>query len=156
MRVRDNFRVITSPFDPTKEIAIVPAITPDIALVHALRADGDGNLVVGRAGDDPLLIQASKFVIATTEEITPEPITVLSTDERLVPGIYVDVIAPAPNGTHPLRCQDLHREDSDHLRRYLDASRDPDTFAEYLRTFIFEPADHAVYLDVTRKEPVSV
>lgn len=155
MRVRDDFRVIADPYDELR-VAVVPAITPDIALVHALRADPDGNLVVGSKGDDPLLIQASRFVIATCEEIVDAPITTLTVDERLVPGIYVDVVSLAPHGSHPLPCQGLYDEDTAHVRRYLEAARDPDAFAAYLREFVFEPDGNEAYLERVRRQPASV
>ncbi len=146
MRVRGDFRVIADPYDEMS-VAVVPAITPDIALVHALRADPEGNLVVGSKGDDPLLIQASRFVIATCEEFVEEPITTLGADERLVPGIYVDVLSLAPQGSHPLDCQGRYDEDTAHIRRYLDASKNRDAFAAYLHEFVFEPEGYDAYLE---------
>lgn len=156
MRVRDDFRVIPDPYDPDTSIAVVPAITPDVALVHALRADPDGNLVVGSTGDDPLLIQASRFVIATAEELSATPVESLSVKEQLVPGIYVDAVVPAPYGSHPLPCQDRYDEDTAHIRRYLAAAHDPAAFAAYLQTYVFEPADHAAYLARARRQPIAV
>ena len=156
MRVRDDFRVIPDPYEPGTSIAVVPAITPDVALVHALRADPDGNLVVGSTGDDPLLIQASRFVIATTEAIVPERITSLSVDERMVPGIYVDALVPAPYGSHPLPCQGHYEDDTAHIHAYVQAARDPQAFAAYLRTYVVEPAGPDAYLERVRREPVGV
>jgi glutaconate CoA-transferase subunit A len=156
MRVREDFRVIPDPYEAGTCIAVVPAIAPDVALVHALRADPDGNLVIGAAGDDPLLIQASRLVIATVEEIRREPIATLAAEERVVPDIYVDVIAPAPMGAHPLRCQGLYEEDAAHLHEYVEAARDPAAFAAYLRRYVFELGDEAAYRERVRREPTRV
>lgn len=153
MAVRDDFLTMPNPFDPEARVAVVPAIRPDVALVHAFRADPDGNLVVGRGGDDPLLIQASRFVIATAEEIMDGPITTLSADERLVAGIHVDVLAPAPHGSHPLGCGALYPADVAHLACYVEAARDPHAFAAYLRAYVLEPADESAYLERARREP---
>jgi len=145
MTVRPDFRIIDDPYVQGMRIAIVPAITPDIALVHALCADLDGNLVVSASGDDPLLIRASRTVIATTEAIVSSPVTSIGACEQIVPGIYVDVVAPAPRGSHPLACPGRYERDAAHLAAYVQAARDPAAFAAYLRRYVFEPAGYDEY-----------
>ncbi len=156
MAVRDDYLTVPNPYDPDRRIALVPAITPDVALVHALRADRDGNLVLPRGGDDPLLIQAARVVIATAEEIVDSPIATLSVDERIVAGIHVDVLAPAPAGAHPLACPGHYPQDDAHLRAYVEASRYSDAFASYLRAYVFEPDGHEDYLERVYREPAHV
>jgi glutaconate CoA-transferase, subunit A len=146
LRYRTDYRVIENPFDAGRRVVVVPAINPDVALVHALRADREGNIVVPAAGDTPMLAMASRYVIVTAEEISEGPITSVGADERFIPGIYVHAIAPAPQGAHPLRCPGLYDTDQDHLRRYVAASRDPELFAAYLREYVQEPEDEAEYL----------
>ncbi len=147
MAVRDDFRIIDDPFAPERRVAIAPAIAPAFALVHALRADPDGNLIIPASGDDALLIQASRTVIATAEEVAPDATRTLTADERLVPGVYVDALAPAPQGAHPLACQSHYPTDAAHIRRYLDAAHDPQSFHAYLDAYVYGPADHAAYLE---------
>lgn len=155
MRVRDDFLVMTNPYDESS-VAAVPAINPDIALVHALRADPDGNLVVGATGDDPLLIQASRSVIATVEEVRPDALDHLTAAERVVRGIYVDALAPAPHGSHPLACQDRYKEHTAHIAEYVTAARDPAAFRAYLDRYVFGPADDAAYRARALQEPAHV
>lgn len=133
MRVRDDFRTIANPYAPDQRVAVIPALAPDIALVHALRAAPDGTLVLPAAGDDPLLIQASRFVIATAEVVLDGPVQLLGPDERLVPGIYVDVLTPASQGAHPLACPGYYPADEDAFAAYSDAAADPARFQAYLR-----------------------
>lgn len=153
MAVRPDFRTIPDPYEPAVQVAVVPAITPDIALIHALRAGPDGTLVVPAGGDAPLLAQASRTVIATVEAISATPIAHLTAEEQLLPGIYVDAIVPAPRGAHPLGCYPLYSDDAAHIRRYLEAAREPAAFAAYLRTYVHEPEGHAAYLDLLSREP---
>lgn len=147
MRVRPDFREITDPYDPAMRVAVVPAITPDVAIVHALRASRDGTLVIPTAGDAHLLIQASRFVIATAEEIGDAPPEQIGTDERIIPDIYVDAIAPAPFGAHPMRCGGLYGDDAAQLGEYVDAARDGDRFRGYLHEYVLGPADHTAYVE---------
>ncbi len=153
MAVRPDFRTIPDPYDPTLSVAVVPAITPDVALIHALRAGPDGTLVVPAGGDAPLLAQASRTVIATVEAVSAAPIRRLTTEEQLVPGIHVDAIVPTPRGAHPLGCHPLYGDDAAHIRHYLRAARDATSFAAYLRAFVHEPEGHAAYLERVGREP---
>jgi glutaconate CoA-transferase subunit A len=147
MRVRDDFRTIANPFAPDERVAVIPAINPDFALVHALRAAPDGTLVIPASGDAALLIRASRTVIATAETVTDGPVEVLRADEQLVPGIYVDAVAVAPRGAHPLGCPGWYGVDEEHTRAYVDAARDAARFAAYVKTFILEPAGAEAYLE---------
>lgn len=154
LRVRPDYVTIPNPFDPGYLVVAVPAITPDVALIHALRADRTGNLVVPAHGDEPLLAMASRLVVATAEVIEEEPIASIGAGERLISGIYVHALAPAPRGMHPLGCPDRYPADTQHLHRYSEAARAPETFAAYLRAYVLEPQDHAAYLARVQGETV--
>ncbi len=153
MAVRSDFRAIPDPYDPSVQVVVVPAIAPDVALIHALRAGPDGTLVLPGGNDSALLAQAARTVIATVEALCPEPITHVAAGEQLLPGIYVDAVVPAPRGAHPLGCHPLYEDDAAHIRRYLEAAREPAAFAAYLRAYVYEPADHSAYLARLRREP---
>ncbi|MDQ6691889.1 MAG: CoA synthetase [Candidatus Dormibacteraeota bacterium] len=129
---RADWRVIDDPFADGSRVVLVPAISPDFALVHCLRSDPDGNLVTSIEFDDRLLMQAAKTVIATVEEISDEAVKSLLPDEQLVPSSYVDVVVPAPGGSLPIGCFGRFRDDAEALREYLLAARDPATMQVYL------------------------
>jgi glutaconate CoA-transferase subunit A len=140
LHVRPDFRVIADPYDPDVRVAVVPAINPDVAIVHALRAARDGTLVIPASGDAHLLIQASRFVIATAEEICDAAPETIRADERVIPGIYVDVVAPAPYGAHPMGCGGLYGDDAAQIRAYAEAAGDADRFRRYLEEYVLAPA----------------
>lgn len=154
MRVRDDFRTVPDPFNPAYQVAVVPAITPDFALIHASRALPDGSLVLPAHGDAPLLAQAARFVIATVEEVLESEPETIGADERVLPGIYVNVIAPAPRGAHPLGCRPYYGEDHAAVERYVNASRTSDAWAAYLEGEVISPANHAAYLEKVLAAPV--
>lgn len=155
IRVRPDFRVIADPYDPALQIAVVPAIRPDVAIVHALRASRDGSLVLPAGGDAHLLIQAARFVIATAEEIGDAPPEVIAADERIVPGIYVDVVAPAPHGALPMKCGSRYGDDAAQIRAYAEAARDADRFRVYLERSLLPIPDRSTSAEHGR-EPVVV
>jgi glutaconate CoA-transferase, subunit A len=142
MRVRPDWKTIPDPYDPGgRPVALLPAINPDVALVHALRAGPDGSLVLPATGDSFLLIRAARMTLATAEVVVDEPIETLAAGEMIVPGIYVDAVAPAPHGAYPLRCGGLYDDDRDHLRRYVAAAKDPAAWPAYLAEITSGSAD---------------
>lgn len=92
---RPDWRVSEDPFQPGREVLLVPALAPDFALVQGRRCDPAGNLVIPIEHDDRLLVQASRTAIALVAGPV-EPIESLAPDEQLVPGAYIDAIALLP------------------------------------------------------------
>jgi glutaconate CoA-transferase, subunit A len=95
---RTDWKVSDDPFRAGAKVVLVPAIAPDFALVHALRADPRGNAVTGTKHDDRLLIQAARRVLMTVEEITPDALESLQPDEQVIPSAFIDLVAEAPGG----------------------------------------------------------
>jgi glutaconate CoA-transferase subunit A len=104
---RSDWKLADDPFHPGRKLVLVPAIAPDFALVHALRADPRGNAVIGTQHDDRLLIQAARQVVMTVEEVTPDALESLQPDEQVIPAAYVDLMAEAPLGG--IRAGDVER-----------------------------------------------
>ena len=132
LTARTDWKVVEDPFGDGGQVVLVPAITPDYAIVHALRADPDGNLVTTIEFDDRLLIQASRKVIATVEAILPDATKSLAPDEQLIPASYVDLVALAPGGSLPIGCFGRWEDDRDAIRAYLEAARDPATMEVWI------------------------
>lgn len=131
-----------------EELLLVPALIPDIAILHAQYGDAQGNLrIEGPPVLDPLFAKASRMVIASVEQIVPT--------ERLVelggitiPYFYVSALAEVPMGAHPTACYPLYAYDRPHTAAYYAAARDgAESFTtNYLEPFVFGCADHASYL----------
>jgi glutaconate CoA-transferase subunit A len=108
-----------------------PAIQPDVSVIHALRADPDGNAQIGdNKGIDEELAIASKYVIVTAEEIVPE----LSKAEITAP--FVDAVICARNGALPTSCHPLYPLDGFAILAYTEQVSDPTSFAGYLDRFL--------------------
>lgn len=136
-RIRPDFRVIENPFDPRERIMLVPAIRPDLALVHALAAAVDGTLLLDHMEDDMLLAQASRVVIASAERIVPLGDLRSATEGVVLEGIHVTGLVEIPGGAHPTLVRGAHDVDAKHLEEYLAAARDDATFAEYLGRHVY-------------------
>ena len=129
---RPDWKVVEDPFGDGAEVVLVPAVVPGYAIVHALRADHDGNLVTTIEFDDRLLIQASRRVVATVEAITPDATASLAGDEQVVPAAFVDRVVLAPGGSLPIGCFGRFEDDREALREYVEAARDPATMQVWL------------------------
>jgi len=145
LKVRPDYKVIANPYDPREELVIVPAIRPDVALLHGFRADREGNVLVGW-GDNKLLAQASHRVIVTVEEVVEgELVEVPRGKAQLIPAVFITAVVPAPFGAHPTACPGFYPLDREHLREYAEAARSEEGFRQYLDRYIFGVADHQGY-----------
>jgi glutaconate CoA-transferase, subunit A len=132
-RLRPDVRTVIDPYSG-EELMAFPAIRPDVAVIHALRADVDGNAQIGdnKAVDEELAMTAAT-VIVTAEEILPE----LTKTDLIAP--YVDWVVPAPQGAAPTSCHPLYPLDGDVLLAYSEQVSDPVSFQSYLSKLLSTP-----------------
>ncbi len=116
MRRRPDFREVEDPFRPGRRIALVPAIAPEFALVHARRADPRGNAVIGTDFDDRLIIRASGTVVMSVEEVFEGATSTLAPGEQLIPAAYLDVLTHTPAEIRPI-------DDASSISEYLESAR---------------------------------
>lgn len=139
---RDDWRVIDNPYgEPDGEgdpIVLLPAIRPDVALFHAVRADRTGNVWIGVRRELMTLAHAAKQTLVTVEEITDED---LMADDRTaagtIPSLYVTALATAKEGARPLGLRGCYAADHAHLQSYVTLAASEDGFARYLRQHVF-------------------
>src|SRR5213594_1267879 len=100
-RVNDNIREVTCPFTGEK-VAAVPALTPDVAIVHAQRSDAQGNTQMwGVLGVQREAAFAAARVIVVVEEIVSESVIRADPNRTIIPGFIVDAVVREPWGAHP-------------------------------------------------------
>ena len=138
---RPDWKTIDNPFAPEGErdpILLLPAIRPDVALIHAPYADRNGNIFIGRRRDFALMAQASKQgALVTVEEV--RDVDLMASEETAaggLPAIYVEGTAVAPRGAWPLGLPDAYEIDAAHFRRYGELARTAEGFARYLDEFV--------------------
>jgi glutaconate CoA-transferase subunit A len=125
-RLRPDVRTVRDPYSGEELIAF-PAIHPDIAVLHALRADPEGNAQIGgNKGIDEELSLAAKTVILTAEELVPE----LSRADLIAPTIQA--VVPAPGGAAPTSCHPCYPLDGQALLAYTEQVSDPASYLAFI------------------------
>jgi glutaconate CoA-transferase, subunit A len=123
-------------------LSAVAALNPDVAVVHAQRADRHGNVQMwGITGVQKEAVLAAKRSLVTVEEIVPE------LDPRpgavVLPTWVVTAVAPVPGGAHPSYAQDYYERDNAYYHAWDAISRDRDTFIAWLDEHVHAVASRA-------------
>jgi acyl CoA:acetate/3-ketoacid CoA transferase alpha subunit len=130
-RYPEIYSTVTCPFTG-EELTAVRAIQPDVAIVHALRADAEGNAQWdGTSGPDVEMAKAAKTVIITCEEVVDRDVIVANSHMTKVPGYYVSAVVEAPFGAHPTSHVPAYPLDAWQLMEYAGAAGG-DGYSEYL------------------------
>lgn len=145
LKNRDDWKVQQNPFsDEDDQIVLLPAINPDFAIFHGLKADREGNVYLGVRRELFAMAGASKQCLITVEEIVDGN---LLEDELLAPGtlpaIYVGGVAEARRGCWPVSFWDEYGYDGEHMRAYIAAARSDEGFAGYVAEFVQGRAEAA-------------
>jgi glutaconate CoA-transferase, subunit A len=140
---RTRVATVTCPFTG-EELAAVPALRPDVTIVHAQQADRDGNVQLwGITGVQKEAALASARAIVTVEEIVddlePRPGGVV------LPSWVVDVVALAPFGAHPSYAHGYYERDNDFYVAWDEISRDRDRFRAWIDRHVLGTADIGEY-----------
>jgi glutaconate CoA-transferase subunit A len=145
-RYNDQIRSVTCPYTG-RELATVPALHPDVAIIHCQRADVEGNAQVwGLMGSQKEIAFASKKVIVVAEEIVPTEVIRRDPNRTIVPGIIVSHVVHEPWGCHPSYVQGYYDRDNDFYVKWDAISRTPETYADYLNEFVYGVKDRKEYL----------
>lgn len=139
--VTDELRTVVSPYDDGETVLAVPAIRPDVSLVHVNRADkaGNGQFLGTDAYFDPLFARAADrtFVsceaIVPTEELGAAPSSIHSLG---LSRLYVDGVVETPRGAHFTACAPDYERDEAFQRRYAEAARDASTWEVFVRDYL--------------------
>lgn len=133
-------------------LVAVPALVPDVALIHVQTIDAEGNAQVeGPAYMDLEFARAAKTVIVTAEEIVPSEAIVRHADRTLIPGFVVDAVVEVPFGAYPHECHGRYEADFAHFDAYTEtvAAGGADGVRAYLREHVEIPGSFAAFLDAT-------
>jgi glutaconate CoA-transferase, subunit A len=133
---------ITCPFTG-EQVAAVPAIRPDVGIVHAQQADEAGNVQLwGISGIQKEVVLGSSRSIVTIEEVVPrlEP----RANAVFLPAWTITAVAVAPGGAHPSYAHGYYDRDNAFYVRWDEISRDRDRFREWMQRHVLEPEAAAV------------
>ena len=139
-------KTVDCPFTGEK-LAAVPALRPDVTIVHAQRADKSGNTQIwGLMGVQKEAAFASKRVIVVVEELVDESAIRSDPNRTLIPGLQVDAVVVEPWGAHPSYAQGYYDRDNDFYVAWDKIARDEASLKNYLDEFVFGVGDRAGYM----------
>ncbi len=131
-----SFKTVTDPYTG-REFAAIPAIRPDVALIHVHEADVEGNgRIYGSVYEDDLMARAARRVILTCERLISAEEMAQQPELTIIPGLQVSHVIEVPRGAHPCSCGDLYSYDHDYLAEYIAACNTPDSYRSWLDTHI--------------------
>jgi len=132
-----------------KKLCLVPALFPDVAIIHVQRADKYGNAQVdGMPFADADMARGAGKVIITTEEIVSSDRIRRESDRTLIPFFCVDAVVEAPFGSYPHECPGLYHADYEFFHKYADLVNEKgvDGVKQYLNDYIFDTPSYYDYL----------
>ena len=143
-------RVIACPFTGEK-LAAVPAIRPDVAVIHALRADRAGNVLIeGIVGVQKEVVLAAKRSLVTVEEIVGD-FGARSANAVILPSWSVGAIACVPGGAHPSYAHGYYQRDNAYYKAWDAISRDRDGFLAWMQAHELERGPEAFAVHCPRR-----
>lgn len=131
----DTIKPITCPFTG-EELTAVPALNPDVSIIHAQRADRAGNVQIwGLVGVQKEAVLAARRSLVTVEEVVDElePVT----DQLILPSWAVTCVAEVPHGAHPSYAEGYYDRDNAYYQTWDSISRNRDAFGDWLRESVF-------------------
>lgn len=129
--VNPTIRSILCPFTGER-LAAVPALRPDVAIVHAQRADREGNVLIeGIVGVQKEAVLAAARSLVTVEEVVDD-LRPGGPNAVVLPSWAVDVVAVAPRGAEPSYAHGYYRRDNGAYRAWDEVARDRTTFLAWL------------------------
>jgi glutaconate CoA-transferase subunit A len=143
-----------TPLIPTVEspygdgsIAVAPPLRPDVAIVHAQRADREGNTQMwGLLGVQKEAAFAAGHVVVVVEEIVDEAVIRADPNRTLIPGLVVDAVVCEPYGAHPSYAQGYYDRDNEFYLRWDEISRDEAGTRAWLDEWVYGVRDRAEYV----------
>jgi glutaconate CoA-transferase subunit A len=145
-QVNPNIREVVCPFTGDR-LAAVPALRPDVAIIHAQRCDRDGNAQMwGVLGVQKEAAFAATRVIVVAEEIVDESVVRSDPNRTMVPSLIVDAVVHEPWGAHPSYVQGYYDRDNEFYVAWESVSKDRGRLEEYLDQYVFGMRDRAEYV----------
>jgi glutaconate CoA-transferase subunit A len=144
-KANPQYQTVQCPYTGV-ELVTVPALNPDVAIIHAQRADANGNTQIwGIVGEQKEVAFASKKVIVTVEEIVDEVVIRSDPNRTLIPDFIVSAVCHVPHCAHPSYTQGYYDRDNKFYLEWDKISEKPETVEAWLNEWVYGVKDHAEY-----------
>jgi len=138
------------------ELATVPALNPDVAIIHVQRSDSQGNAQVwGLLGVQKETAYASKHLIIVAEDLVEEAVIRSDPNRTLISGMIVNAVVIEPFGCHPSYVQGYYDRDNAFYIKWADIVRDRTTFEHYLDEWVYGVKNRTEYVEKLGKDKIS-
>jgi glutaconate CoA-transferase subunit A len=145
-RVNPAIRSIECPYTGER-LATVPALRPDVSIVHVQRADVEGNAQIwGLLGVQKEAAYAARRVIVVAERIVDSSVLRADPNRTLIPGFLVDAVVEEPWGCHPSYAQGHYDRDNDYYLGWREISKDRARLERWLDEWVHALPDRAAYV----------
>ena len=132
-----SIRFVDSPYGDGR-VAVVPPLNPDVAIVHAQRADAAGNTQLwGLLGVQKEAAFAARRVIVVVEEIVDESVIRSDPNRTVIPGLVVDAVVHQPHGAHPSYVQGYYDRDNQFYLEWDRLSQDESAARAWLDEWVY-------------------
>jgi glutaconate CoA-transferase subunit A len=130
----------------SEDVIVVPALNPDVVVVHVQRADVNGNAHLwGIIGEQKEAAFAAKKVILTAEEIVDESIIRSDPNRTMIPGIVVSAVCHVPYACHPSYAQGYYDRDNEFYLAWDKISESAEATRQFLDEWIYSVKDRNEY-----------
>jgi glutaconate CoA-transferase subunit A len=144
--VNPRIQFVDSPYGDGR-VAVVPPLNPDVAILHAQRADASGNTQIwGLLGVQKEVAFAARRVVIVVEEIVDEAIVRADPNRTIIPGLLVDAVVHEPRGAHPSYAQGYYDRDNQFYLDWDRISRSEELTNAWLEAWVYGVADRSAYL----------
>src|SRR5258708_18487223 len=151
-KANPNIKRIPDPFGG-KDVIVVPALNPDVAIVHVQRADANGNSHLwGIIGEQKEAAFAAKKVILTAEEIVDESVIRSDTNRTMIPVIVVSAVCHVPFACHPSYAQGYYDRDNEFYLAWDKISESAESVKQYLDEWVYGVKDRNEYWEKLGRE----
>jgi len=142
-KVNSKIKRVTCPFTG-EELAAIPAHRPDVAVIHAQRADRQGNVMIeGVLGVQKEAVLASKRSVVTVEEIVDELPSDRSLNAVVLPHWTVGYVAAVPGGAFPSYAQGYYPRNNAYYKQWDEIARERDGFLAWMKANVLEKSPEA-------------
>jgi glutaconate CoA-transferase subunit A len=148
-KVTTTIAPIECPFTG-EELMAVPALRPDVSIIHAQQADGRGNVAIwGISGIQKEAVLSARRAIATVEEVVdelePHPFQIV------LPAVVFDAVAVEPKGAHPSYADGYYDRDNTFYEAWDPISRDRDEFRAWMEEHVLGTENFGEYMESVRE-----
>ncbi|OGR23663.1 MAG: ketoacid-CoA transferase [Desulfobacterales bacterium RIFOXYA12_FULL_46_15] len=154
--VNKKLVVIDNPFGnwaEAEKVLLVPAINPDVTLIHVQKADSMGTCrIQGLTFADIEQAKASRNVIVTCEELVEKENLRQNPDLNQIPFLHVSAVCHVPMGAYPTAVYGYYDYDSQYLKKVGRAAKTEEAFKTYQDTYIYGVKNHSEFLNLIGKD----